>query len=150
MRNFMYGAIGLLCLVLIGIATVCTYNRYYKVAPKSEETVVAQEQEWTIDSRLEDIRQEKESDYLYNLCLELPEEITKAILTRIGANATNIEIANEYLRNSEYYISLQVKNNLPKIDGPDAANAKVKISTEIQRAEKEKIQPNALVLDSLK
>ena len=90
---------------------------------------------------------------LYNLCMELPEQIVRTILNRIGTTATYEEIAEEYLRNTNYYISMQLKEVMPGITGPDAKNAKVEIKTEVSRPEKESekaVKVPITVIDSIK
>ena len=90
---------------------------------------------------------------LYDLCMELPEQIVRTILNRIGTTAMYEEIAEEYLRNTNYYISMQLKEVMPGITGPDAKNAKVEIKTEVNRPEKESekaVKVPITVIDSIK
>lgn len=150
MRNFMYGAIGLLCFVLIVLLSIYGYNQYQE--QKIEESSVLQEQiiNPSIEDRIIQIHEEGYNNEMYDLVFQLSDETIKEILKKIGTSATYIEISEEYMRNSEYYVSLQIKNNLPAIDGPDAKNAKVKISTEINRPVKEGTKVDAIVLDSIK
>lgn len=95
----------------------------------------------TLDQRLNDWNAEKHNTELYDLCMELPEQIVKTILNRIGTTATYEEIAEEYLRNTNYYISMQLKEAMPGITGSDAKNAKVEIRTEVERPVPEKDKP---------
>lgn len=86
---------------------------------------------------------------------ELPEQISTVLfLNRIKATtATYEEIAEEYLRNTNYYISMQLKEVMPGITGPDAKNAKVEIKTEVNRPEKESekaVKVPITVIDSIK
>lgn len=54
----------------------------------------------------------------------LPEATYVTIVNRIGTNATMEEIVNEYQRNKQYYISLQLSETIGSIpiEGPDAKN----------------------------
>ena len=54
----------------------------------------------------------------------LPEATYVTIVNRIGTNATMEEVVNEYQRNKQYYISLQLSETIGSIpiEGPDAKN----------------------------
>ena len=54
----------------------------------------------------------------------LPEATYAIIVNRIGTNATMEEVVNEYQRNKQYYISLQLSETIGSIpiEGPDANN----------------------------
>ena len=54
----------------------------------------------------------------------LPEATYVTIVNRIGTNATMEEVVNEYQRNKQYYISLQLSETIGSIpiEGPDANN----------------------------
>ena len=154
MNKFRDVAIGLLCIVLLGGILWYGYDKYHGTKPEmvedqqSAEVIIP-----TLDQRLNDWNAEKHNTELYDLCMELPEQIVKTILNRIGTTATYEEIAEEYLRNTNYYISMQLKEVMPGITGPDAKNAKVEIKTEVNRPEKESekaVKVPITVIDSIK
>lgn len=154
MNKFRDVAIGLLCIVLLGGILWYGYDKYHGTKPEmvedqqSTEVIIP-----TLDQRLNDWNAEKHNTELYDLCMELPEQIVKTILNRIGTTATYEEIAEEYLRNTNYYISMQLKEVIPGITGPDAKNAKVEIKTEVNRPEKESekaVKVPITVTDSIK
>lgn len=154
MNKFRDVAIGLLCIVLLGGVLWYGYDKYHGTKPEmvedqqSTEVIIP-----TLDQRLNDWNAEKHNTELYDLCMELPEQIVKTILNRIGTTATYEEIAEEYLRNTNYYISMQLKEVMPGITGPDAKNAKVEIRTEVNRPEKESekaVKVPITVTDSIK
>lgn len=154
MNKFRDVAIGLLCIVLLGGILWYGYDKYHgteaKEASGSTKTEVIIP---TLEERLNDWNVEKHDMELYDLCMELPEQIVRTILNRIGTTATYEEIAEEYLRNTNYYISMQLKEVMPGITGPDAKNAKVEIKTEVNRPEKESekaVKVPITVIDSIK
>ena len=107
MNKFRDVAIGLLCIVLLGGILWYGYDKYHgteaKEASESTKTEVIIP---TLEERLNDWNVEKHDMELYDLCMELPEQIVRTILNRIGTTATYEEIAEEYLRNTNYYICL--------------------------------------------
>lgn len=154
MNKFLDWALGCLCLVLSGAILWYGYDKYHGTKPEmvedqqSTEVIIP-----TLDQRLNNWNAEKHNAELYDLCMELPEQIVKTILNRIGTTATYKEIAEEYLRNTNYYISMQLKEVMPGITGPDAKNAKVEIKTEVNRPEKESekaVKVPITVIDSIK
>ena len=154
MNKFLDWALGCLCLVLSGAILWYGYDKYHGTKPEmvedqqSTEVIIP-----TLDQKLNDWNAEKHNTELYDLCMELPEQIVKTILNRIGTTATYEEIAEEYLRNTNYYISMQLKEVMPGITGPDAKNAKVEIRTEVERPIPEKDKPvtvPVIVKDSVK
>lgn len=154
MNKFLDWALGCLCLVLSGAILWYGYDKYHGTKPEmvedqqSTEVIIP-----TLDQRLNNWNAEKHNAELYDLCMELPEQIVKTILNRIGTTATYEEIAEEYLRNTNYYISMQLKEVMPGITGPDAKNAKVEIRTEVERTIPEKDKPvtvPVIVKDSVK
>lgn len=154
MNKFRDWALGCLCLVLLGVILWYGYDKYHGTKPEmvedqqSTEVIIP-----TLDQKLNDWNAEKHNTELYNLCMELPEQIVKTILNRIGTTATYEEIAEEYLRNTNYYISMQLKEVMPGITGPDAKNTKVEIRTEVERPIPEKDKPvtvPVIVKDSVK
>lgn len=154
MNKFLNWALGCLCLVLSGAILWYGYDKYHGTKPEmvedqqSTEVIIP-----TLDQRLNNWNAEKHNTELYDLCMELPEQIVKTILNRIGTTATYEEIAEEYLRNTNYYISMQLKEVMPGITGPDAKNAKVEIKTEVNRQEKESekaVKVPITVIDSIK
>lgn len=154
MNKFLDWALGCLCLVLSGAILWYGYDKYHGTKPEmvedqqSTEVIIP-----TLDQRLNNWNAEKHNAELYDLCMELPEQIVKTILNRIGTTATYEEIAEEYLRNTNYYISMQLKEVMPGITGPDAKNAKVEIRTEVERPVPEKDKPvtvPVIVKDSVK
>ena len=155
MNKFKDMAIGLLCLVLLGGILWYGYDKYQeeKESVNTTEEISTKIEIPTLEQRVNEWNEEKHSNALYNLCMELPEEIVKTIINRIGTTATYIEIAEEYLRNTNYYISMQIKDNMPDINGPDAKNAKVEIKTEVTRdtSDKDKLyKVPVIVKDSVK
>ena len=154
MNKFRDVAIGLLCIVLLGGILWYGYDKHHGTeAQKASESTKNEVIIPTLEERLNDWNVEKHDIELYNLCMELPEQIVRTILNRIGTTATYEEIAEEYLRNTNYYISMQLKEVMPGITGPDAKNAKVEIKTEVSRPEKESekaVKVPITVIDSIK
>lgn len=154
MNKFRDVAIGLLCIVLLGGILRYGYDKYHGIkAQKASESTKNEVIIPTLEERLNDWNVEKYDMELYDLCMELPEQIVRTILNRIGTTATYKEIAEEYLRNTNYYISMQLKEVIPGITGPDAKNAKVEIKTEVNRPEKESekaVKVPITVIDSIK
>lgn len=154
MNKFRDVAIGLLCIVLLGGILWYGYDKYHGTeAQKASESTKNEVIIPTLEERLNDWNVEKHDMELYDLCMELPEQIVRTILNRIGTTATYEEIAEEYLRNTNYYISMQLKEVMPGITGPDAKNAKVEIKTEVNRPEKESekaVKVPVMVIDSIK
>lgn len=154
MNKFRDVAIGLLCIVLLGGILWYGYDKYHGTeAQKASESTKTKVIIPTLEEKLNDWNVEKHDMELYDLCMELPEQIVRTILNRIGTTATYEEIAEEYLRNTNYYISMQLKEVMPGITGPDAKNAKVEIKTEVNRPEKESekaVKVPITVIDSIK
>lgn len=146
-------AVAIIAIALVIIVTgFYSYNEYLKQkqdsvedAKKTEKVIIP-----TIQQRLNEWNENKHMDKLYELCLSLPEETVHAILGRIGTTASYEEIGEEYLRNKEYYISLQIKDKLPAIVGPDRQNVEqIEIKTKMKPAPKEEEYVPAMVKDSL-
>ena len=152
MEKFKNFAVALLCVVIvIGIIWYGYDKKKKEKELETVESVVSQETfvAPTIDQAINDWNIEQETYELYNLCMELPEEIVKTIISRIGTTATYIEIAEEYLRNTSYYISSQIKDKIPNITGPDAGNASVTISTNVKRPKDEGVKVPVNIKDSI-
>lgn len=153
MQKVYYAVVSLLAIILILVTGKYVYESY-----KSDKPEMVNQQQTTViiptlEQRLNDWAEEKRNTEMYNLCMELPEQIVKTILKRIGTSATYEEIAEEYLRNTSYYISMQIRDNMPGIIGPDSKNAKVEIKTEVTRPEREQdkpMRPSISVVDSIK
>lgn len=153
MKEFFYGVLGGLIAVLFVALLWYGYdkNRDENQILSSSSTSTSVDIP-TLEEAMNDWSTEKYNNELYNLCMELPDQIVSTILKRIGTNANYIEIAEEYLRNTSYYISTQIKESIPAITGPDAKNIKdVEIKTEINRATgEEAVKIPITVTDSVK
>lgn len=153
MKEFFYGVLGGLIAVLFVALLWYGYdkNRDKNQILSSSSTSTSVDIP-TLEEAMNDWSTEKYNNELYNLCMELPDQIVSTILKRIGTNANYIEIAEEYLRNTSYYISTQIKESIPAITGPDAKNIKdVEIKTEINRATgEEAVKIPITVTDSVK
>lgn len=153
MKEFFYGVLGGLIAVLFvvllwyGYDKNCDENQILSSSSTSTSVDIP-----TLEEAMNNWSTEKYNNELYNLCMELPDQIVSTILKRIGTNANYIEIAEEYLRNTSYYISTQIKESIPAITGPDAKNIKdVEIKTEINRATgEEAVKIPITVTDSVK
>lgn len=148
---YLFGIIA--TIIIIGVGLQYGYKQYHDI--QAEKLSVEQETVSvitpTIEQRLNDWNCEKQNTELYNLCLQLPEMVIRTIFTRIGTTATYEEVAEEYLRNTGYYISAQIKEKMPAITGPDAANVQdVTISTSVVRPEEPKVQVPVTIKDSIK
>lgn len=151
MNKFRDVAIGLLCCVLLGGILWYGYDKYHGTEAKKEASESTKVIIPTLEQRLNDWNIEKHETEMYGLCLELPEQIVRTILNRIGTTATYEEIAEEYLRNTNYYISMQLKEVMPAIEGPDAKNARVEIKTEVTRPKEDNtVKVPVIVTDSIK
>lgn len=153
MKEFFYGVLGGLIAVLFVALLWYGYdkNRDENQILSSSSTSTSVDIP-TLEEAMNNWSTEKYNNELYNLCMELPDQIVSTILKRIGTNANYIEIAEEYLRNTSYYISTQIKESIPAIIGPDAKNIKdVEIKTEINRATgEEAVKIPITVTDSIK
>lgn len=167
MNKFRDVAIGLLCIILSGEILWYEYDKYYGTeAQKASESTKNEVIIPTLEERLNDWNVEKYDMALHNLymelpeqivrtilsrnnlCIELPEQIVRIILNRIGTTATYEEIAEENLRNTNYYISTQLKEVMPGIK-----NAKVEIKTEVSKPRKESekaVKVSITVIDHIK
>lgn len=153
MKEFFYGVLGGLIAVLFVALLWYGYDKNRdenQILPSSSTSTSVDIP--TLEEAMNNWSTEKYNNELYNLCMELPDQIVNTILKRIGTNANYIEIAEEYLRNTSYYISTQIKESIPAITGPDAKNIKdVEIKTEINRATgEEAVKIPITVTDSVK
>lgn len=138
------------CLVLLAGVLWYGYNKHHGEKSENIQTEQIEEIPLTIDQKINIWRMEKQDYELYNLALELPEEIVREIVSRIGTQCDYIEIATEYLRNKSYYISKQIETVLPEINGPDAKNATIRIKTDVKEEEKPTgVKPSITIEDSI-
>lgn len=138
------------CIVLLAGVMWYGYNKHHGKKNENIQTEQIEEVPLTVDQKVNDWKMEKQDYELYNLTLELPEEIIREIISRIGTQCDYVEIATEYLRNKSYYISKQIENAIPEINGPDAKNATIRIKTDITEEEKpEGVKPSIAIEDSI-
>lgn len=138
------------CIVLLVGVMWYGYDKHHGKKNENVQTEQIEEVPLTVDQKVNDWKMEKQDYELYNLTLELPEEIIREIISRIGTQCDYVEIATEYLRNKSYYISKQIENAIPEINGPDAKNATIRIKTDITEEEKpEGVKPSIAIEDSI-
>lgn len=138
------------CLVLLAGVLWYGYNKHHGEKNENIQTEQIEEVPLTVDQKVNYWKMEKQDYELYNLALELPEEIVREIISRIGTQCDYIEIATEYLRNKGYYISKQIEMQMPNINGPDAKNATIRIKTDVKEEEKPTgVKPSIAIEDSI-
>lgn len=138
------------CIVLLAGVLWYGYNKHHGEKNENIQTEQIEEVPLTIDQKVNYWKMEKQDYELYNLALELPEEIVREIVSRIGTQCDYIEIATEYLRNKGYYISKQIEMQMPNINGPDAKNATIRIKTDVKEEEKPTgVKPSIAIEDSI-
>lgn len=138
------------CLVLLAGVLWYGYNKHHGEKNENIQTEQIEEVPLTVDQKVNYWKMEKQDYELYNLALELPEEIVREIISRIGTQCDYIEIATEYLRNKSYYISKQIEMQMPNINGPDAKNATIRIKTDVKEEEKPTgVKPSIAIEDSI-
>lgn len=132
MKNFWNGFLGgiiattLICILWYG------YEKYHgdevEIIASEEEVESNHLEDPTLEQRLNDLEIDQQDYKLYDLAMQLPKETVEIILKRIGLTATYDEIAEEYLRNVNYYVSKQVASKIDTtINMPGIEDAKVSI-----------------------
>lgn len=154
MKEFFYGVLGGFIAVLFVALLWFGYDRNKDESPNlSESSTTISVEIPTLEEAVNNWSMEKHNVELYNLCMELPEQIVRTIFNRIGTNANYLEVAEEYLRNTNYYISMQIKEIIPAIPGPDAKNVEnVEIKTKVNRTTNSDnaVKVPVIVTDSVK
>lgn len=148
-------AIILLAFMLIG---GIAYMKYIH-SDTTENVVVEQTKnspEYTIPTVEEKLVEHaeivRETKY-YDTYLALPDIILEAIYHQKGTNITPTEVAEEYLRNREFYLSVQLSKEIDKIKltGPDAGEiSQVELKTILRKKEAPGETIHSVPTDSLK
>lgn len=91
----------------------------------------------TVEEAMIEWQDLKEHDRCYEIYMNFPPEIMQALYEKLGTQENIRKYVYEYERNREYYVSLQIANQLnktgledPGIDGKRIKKAKVQIELE--------------------
>lgn len=133
--------LSLILAVLTICACVCTYKYIKDDLPPIGEQVVEDSITTVVPTSVEDAIAEweavKETERCYDLYLSLPTSIVEALFKKLGTDQPWSDYVHEYERNREYYISLQIADQLQDsgllekgVDG-DKINS-VSIKTEVK------------------
>lgn len=131
--------------VLLGIAVTVIVVTTWQDHKRSEQEQIEQENFTqsvvTIDDRIEEWKVEKEWDKSYDIYINMPEEVLRKVLVKVGTEADVPTITHEYLSNINYYITSLVKDkihlNKDSIPGVDS----LKIQLEALKINKEESIP---------
>lgn len=131
--------------VLLGIAVTVIVVTTWQDHKRSEQEQIEQENFTqsvvTIDDRIEEWKVEKEWNKSYDIYINMPEEVLRKVLVKVGTEADVPTITHEYLSNINYYITSLVKDkihlNKDSIPGVDS----LKIQLEALKINKEESIP---------
>lgn len=91
----------------------------------------------TVEEAMIEWQDLKEHDRCYEIYMNFPPEIMQALFEKLGTQENIRKYVYEYERNREYYVSLQIVNQLnktgledPGIDGNRIKKAKVQVELE--------------------
>lgn len=141
-KNFVITLLSVMLAIAVSVITVTTWKNNQE---QSKEQTVQNEDclapSITIDERIDNWKIEKDWDKSYDIYINMPEEVLRKVLVKVGAEADVPEIAYEYLSNINYYITSLVKDkihlNKDSIPGVDS----LKIQLEALKINKEENIP---------
>lgn len=130
----------LLLLACVGLNTYkyVTGNNIPNITQSSvNEEVSTVETVPTVEEAMIEWQDLKEHDRCYEIYMNFPPEIMQALFEKLGTQENIRKYVYEYERNREYYVSLQIVNQLnktgledPGIDGKRIKKAKVQVELE--------------------
>lgn len=140
-KNFVITLLSMLLAIAVAVITVTTWKDSKISKQEQEQADVSFIPSTTIDDRIETWKIEKDWDKSYDIYINMPEEVLRKVLVKVGAEADVPEIAYEYLSNINYYITSLVKDkihlNKDSIPGVDS----LKIQLEALKVNKEENIP---------
>lgn len=140
-KNFVITLLSMLLAIAVAVITVTTWKDSKISKQEQEQADVSFIPSTTIDDRIETWKIEKDWDKSYDIYINMPEEVLRKVLVKVGAEADVPEIAYEYLSNINYYITSLVKDkihlNKDSIPGVDS----LKIQLEALKINKEENIP---------
>lgn len=129
-----------LLLACVGLNTYkyVTGNNIPDITQSSvNEEVSTMETVPTVEEAMIEWQDLKEHDRCYEIYMNFPPEIMQALFEKLGTQENIRKYVYEYERNREYYVSLQIVNQLnktgledPGIDGNRIKKAKVQVELE--------------------
>lgn len=130
----------LLLLACVGLNTYkyVTGNNIPDITQSSvNEEVSTTEAVPTVEEAMIEWQDLKEHERCYEIYMNFPPEIMQALFEKLGTQENIRKYVYEYERNREYYVSLQIVNQLnktgledPGIDGSRIKKAKVQVELE--------------------
>lgn len=131
----------LLLLACVGLNTYkyVTGNNIPDITQSSvnEEEISTMEKIPTVEEAMIEWQDLKEHERCYEIYMNFPPEIMQALFEKLGTQENIRKYVYEYERNREYYVSLQIVNQLnktgledPGIDGNRIKKAKVQVELE--------------------
>lgn len=140
-KNFVITLLSVMLAIAVSVITVTTWKDSKISKQEQEQADVSFIPSTTIDDRIETWKIEKDWDKSYDIYINMPEEVLRKVLVKVGAEADVPEIAYEYLSNINYYITSLVKDkihlNKDSIPGVDS----LKIQLEALKVNKEENIP---------
>lgn len=137
------GGIVLICITALLIAggfifkdRILGNERGVPIGTESEFTMTENP---TVESKLMQRNAEIEMDRLLGIYYTLPISIIQKIYEDHGANITHYDVAREYEKNAEYYMSFDISSQYkPQLNGPDAKNVeRIEIKTKLKKPQEE-------------
>lgn len=129
----------LLLLACVGLNTYkyVTGNNIPNITQSSVNEVSTMEAVPTVEEAMIEWQDLKEHERCYEIYMNFPPEIMQALFEKLGTQENIRKYVYEYERNREYYVSLQIVNQLnktgledPGIDGNRIKKAKVQVELE--------------------
>lgn len=129
----------LLLLACVGLNTYkyVTGNNIPDITQSSVNEVSTMEAVPTVEEAMIEWQDLKEHERCYEIYMNFPPEIIQALFEKLGTQENIRKYVYEYERNREYYVSLQIVNQLnktgledPGIDGSRIKKAKVQVELE--------------------
>lgn len=141
-KNLVITLLSVMLAIAVSVIAVTTWKNNQEQS--KEQTVQSEDYlapSITIDDRIDSWKIEKDWDKSYDIYINMPEEVLRKVLVKVGAEADIPEIAYEYLSNINYYITSLVKDkihlNKDSIPGVDS----LKIQLEALKVNKEENIP---------
>ena len=128
-----------LLLACVGLNTYkyVTGNNIPDITQSSVNEVSTMEAIPTVEEAMIEWQDLKEHERCYEIYMNFPPEIMQALFEKLGTQENIRKYVYEYERNREYYVSLQIVNQLnktgledPGIDGNRIKKAKVQVELE--------------------
>ena len=109
--------------VIFGLVIVMLFSLVL-ISCRGKNSAVVEQALPTVKEATTSFMEAKNAYTVEQIYFALPEATYATIVNRIGTNATMEEVVNEYQRNKQYYISLQLSETIGSIpiEGPDANN----------------------------